>query len=44
MKDKHGFPQNNFVGYGSMSLDSPLQLKTRKKFCPLERLRNGNHE
>lgn len=36
LKDKQRFPQNNFIGYGDMTIESPLQLKTRKKFCPLE--------
>lgn len=36
MKDEHGYPINNFVGYGNTTLESPLQLKTRKKWCPLE--------
>lgn len=44
MKDKQGYPQNNFVGYGDMSEESPLQLKTRKKFCPLERIKCGKYE
>lgn len=36
LKDKCGFPQNNFIGYGDMTVESTLQLKTRKKFCPLK--------
>lgn len=36
LKDKHGLPLYSFVGYGDMSAKSPLTLKTRKKWCPLE--------
>lgn len=36
MKDKFDFPINNFIGYGDTTFESPLQLKTRKKWCPLE--------
>lgn len=37
MKDKWGFPLNNFIGYGEAnSYESPLQLKTAKRWCPLK--------
>lgn len=36
MKDKYGYPINNFVGYGDMTIASPLTLKTNKKWCPLK--------
>lgn len=37
IKDKWGFRINNFVGYGEPnSEESPLQLKTSKKWCPLK--------
>lgn len=36
MKDSSGFPINNFIGFGDDSFESPLQLKTTKKFCPLK--------
>lgn len=35
LKDKNGYPLFNFVGYGDTTLESPLQLKTSKKWCPL---------
>lgn len=36
MRDKYGYPLNNFIGYGDISYDSPLLLKTSKKWCPLK--------
>ena len=36
LKDKHGYQINNFVGYGDSTLESPLQLNTSKKWCPLK--------
>lgn len=35
LKDNRGKPINNFIGYGDTTEESPLQLKTRKKWCPL---------
>lgn len=35
LKDKHGYPQNAFIGYGSPESDTKLQLKTRPRWCPL---------
>lgn len=35
LKDRHRHPLNPFVGYGDMTLNSPLTLKTRKRWCPL---------
>ncbi len=26
---------NDFIGFGNMSFESPLVLKTRKRWCPL---------
>lgn len=37
LKDKNGYPLFNFVGYGDTTLESPLQLKTSKKWCPLKK-------
>lgn len=28
---------NSFIGYGNMTIESPLQLKTQKRFCPLKK-------
>lgn len=36
LRNEHGYPINNFIGYGDMTLESPLQLKTSKKWCPLK--------
>ncbi len=37
MKDEYGMQINNFVGYGeSNSKESPLQLKSAKRWCPLK--------
>lgn len=35
MTDRWGHPLNNFIGFGSMTADSPLVLKTAKRWCPL---------
>lgn len=35
LKDEYGYPIFNFIGYGDTTMESPLQLKTRKKWCPL---------
>lgn len=37
LKDKRGFPLYPFIGFGDMTVKSPLVLKTRKKWCPLLR-------
>lgn len=34
--DKRGFKLFPFVGYGDCTHESPLQLKTRKRWCPLK--------
>lgn len=36
MKDESGYPLNNFIGFGDMTEESPLTLKTSKKWCPLK--------
>lgn len=36
IKDAYGFPIFPFIGFGDMSVASPLTLKTRKKWCPME--------
>ena len=36
LKDDKGRPIFNFIGYGNTTLESPLQLKTAKKWCPLK--------
>ena len=33
----HECTRNNFVGFGDTTLDSPLQLKTAKRWCPLNK-------
>jgi hypothetical protein len=38
LKDSHGLPQNNFVGFGTNTDLSPLQLKTRPRWCPLKKV------
>lgn len=40
MKDKNGYPINNFIGFGDMTNESPLQLKTSKNWCPLKGEKN----
>lgn len=35
MKEKNGLPLYPFIGYGDMSVKSPLVLKTHKAWCPL---------
>lgn len=37
LRDKHGLPLNTFIGYGEMTVKSPLVLKTHKKWCPLRK-------
>ena len=37
MRDKHGYPLNNFIGFGDTSYESPLQLKSSKRWCPLKK-------
>lgn len=37
LKNKKGFPIYNFIGYGDTTIESPLQLKTSKKWCPLKK-------
>ena len=41
IKDKHGWRVYPFIGFGDMSTASPLVLKTRKKWCPLEARKDG---
>lgn len=36
IKDKYGWTIYPFIGFGDMSRESPLVLKTRKKWCPME--------
>lgn len=36
LKDEHGLPLYPFIGFGDMSKESQLTLKTRKKWCPME--------
>lgn len=36
IKDKHGNPLNNFIGYGDGTFKNLLQLKTSKKWCPMK--------
>lgn len=36
LKDKSGFPIYNFIGYGDTTIESPLQLKSSKRWCPLK--------
>ncbi len=36
LRNKDGYPVYNFVGYGDTTLESPLQLKTYKRWCPLK--------
>lgn len=37
LKDKKGNSIYNFIGYGNTSLESPLQLKKAKRWCPLKK-------
>lgn len=41
LKDRYGFPLYPFIGYGDMTVKSPLVLKSRKKWCPLREVRCG---
>lgn len=36
IEDKNGYKITGFIGYGDTSFESPLQLKTSKKWCPLK--------
>lgn len=36
LKDKYGYSLNNFIGFGNTTVESPLQLKTHKQWCPLK--------
>ncbi|MCI8362251.1 MAG: hypothetical protein HFJ41_03835 [Clostridia bacterium] len=36
MKDEKGYPLYNFIGFGDTTIESPLKLKTSKKWCPLK--------
>lgn len=36
MEDENGYPLYNFIGFGDMTIESPLQLKTCKKWCPIK--------
>lgn len=36
LRNINGYPICNFIGYGDMTLESPLQLKTSKRWCPLK--------
>lgn len=35
-KNVHECTENDFVGFGDTTWDSPLQLKTIKKWCPMK--------
>ena len=37
LKDEKGRPIYNFIGYGDTTLESPLQLKSSKRWCPLKK-------
>lgn len=32
----HDYTRNTFVGFGDTTRESPLQLKTTKRWCPLK--------
>lgn len=36
LRDKQGYPINNFIGYGDKTRENKLTLKTSKKWCPLK--------
>lgn len=36
LKDENGYQIYNFIGYGDTTIESPLQLKTSKRWCPLK--------
>lgn len=36
IRDKWGYPINLFIGFGTMTYESPLAMKTAKRFCPLK--------
>ena len=37
LKDKQGNSIYNFIGYGDTTIESPLQLKKAKRWCPLRK-------
>lgn len=37
LKDEKGRSIYNFIGYGDTTLESPLQLKSSKRWCPLKK-------
>lgn len=41
MTDNRGFPLLPFIGYGDMTVNSPLVLKTHKKWCPMREVDHG---
>lgn len=41
LNDYRGFPLNTFIGFGDMTVKSPLVLKTHKKWCPLRQKEGG---
>ncbi|WP_235615966.1 hypothetical protein [Brevibacillus reuszeri] len=42
MKDR-GLPLNNFIDFGTMTSESPLALKTVKRWCPLKVKKEEQH-
>lgn len=36
MKNR-GLSHNNFIGFGTMTFESPLALRTQKRWCPIKR-------
>lgn len=37
LKDERGNTIYNFIGYGDTTIESPLQLKKSKRWCPLNK-------
>ena len=42
LKDNRGLPFYPFIGYGDMTVKSPLVLKTHKTWCPLRNMDGGS--
>lgn len=39
LKDKRGYQINNFIGYGDSTIESSLQLKLSKNWCPIKEVK-----
>ncbi|MBO5475541.1 MAG: hypothetical protein J5982_03425 [Bacilli bacterium] len=44
VRDKQGYPLNTFIGFGDNTLESPLSIKSCKKWCPLKKEVSNNEK